>query len=179
MTPAPAPEATRPAPEATRWWTGRAELGVCVFLYVVAALVLADAATLDSGLTQQRGPVGPAAVPVLVGVLLAVVATLLVVDVLRGGTGAAEDGEDVDPDARSDWRTVILLAAAFLVNAAVIDTAGWIVSGALLFWGASFALGSRHWVRDPLLAVGLSLGSYLMFSALGVWLPAGPFEGIL
>ncbi|MFC3995700.1 tripartite tricarboxylate transporter TctB family protein [Nocardiopsis sediminis] len=173
-----APGAPAQAEPAAPWHRGKAELGVCAFLYALAALVLVDAAGLDAG-PAQRGPVGPAAVPIAVGVLLLVVATLLTVDVLRGGRGSADTGEDVDPSARTDWRTVALLIGAFLANAALIDTAGWIISGAVLFWGSAFALGSRHWVRDPLIAVAMSVGSFLLFSALGVWLPAGPFTGVL
>ncbi|WP_199493095.1 tripartite tricarboxylate transporter TctB family protein [Marinitenerispora sediminis] len=173
-----APPSAAPPRDARAPWWGRAELGVAAFLYLVAALVLVDAAGLDAGVTQ-RGPVGPAAVPVGVGLLLIVVATVLAVDVLRGGRGAAEDGEDVDPEATSDWRTVALLAGAFLTNAALIDIAGWIISGALLFWGSAFALGSRHWIRDPLISVGLSAGTHLLFGSLGIWLPAGPFTGVI
>ncbi|MFC7328498.1 tripartite tricarboxylate transporter TctB family protein [Marinactinospora rubrisoli] len=173
-----AQDSAPPREEHAPWWRGRAELGVAGFLYLVAALVLVDAAGLETG-GAQRGPVGPAAVPVAVGVLLIVVATVLAIDVLRGGRGAAEDGEDVDPTASSDWRTVALLAGAFLVNAALIDTAGWIISGALLFWGSAFALGSRHWIRDPLISVALSTGSHLLFGAMGIWLPAGPFTGVI
>ncbi|PSK99927.1 putative tricarboxylic transport membrane protein [Murinocardiopsis flavida] len=168
------PAAPAPGRSSHRTLRGRAELGVCAFLYLLAAVVLYDAASLGSDFTQ-RGPVGPAAVPTAVGILLIAVATLLTVDVLRGGRGAPEDSEDVDPDAPSDWRTLALLAGAFLTNVVLLDVAGWIISGALLFWGAAFALGSRHWIRDPLIAFAMSTGSYLLFSALGIWLPAGPF----
>lgn len=158
---------------------GGSELGVAVFLAGLAAVVLVDAARLHSELVR-RGPVGPKTVPVAVGVLLAVVAVLLAVDVLRGGRGQAESGEDIDLDRPGDWRTVLLLAGSFLVNAALIDRAGWPVSGALLFWGAAFALGSRHPVRDPLLAVGLSTSTFYIFDrGLGLALPAGVLAGVL
>jgi putative tricarboxylic transport membrane protein len=112
--------------------------------------------------------------------MLIVCAVFLAIDVLRGGRGEAEGGEDVDVDARSDWRTVLLLAAAFLANVALIDRAGWPISGAVLFWGSAYALGSRHHVRDVLLALVLSFGSYVVFArGLGIDLPAGVLEGVL
>ena len=163
------------APQQNR---NRAELGVALLLVVLGAIVWWDAARLPA--LAQRGPVGPAAVPTLVGLMLIVCAVFLAIDVLRGGRGEAEGGEDVDVDARSDWRTVLLLAAAFLANVALIDRAGWPISGAVLFWGSAYALGSRHYVRDVLLALVLSFGSYVVFArGLGIDLPAGVLEGVL
>jgi putative tricarboxylic transport membrane protein len=157
---------------------GRSELGVSVLLAALGALVLYDASQIPTDFTQ-RGPVGPAAVPVVLGVALLVIAVLLARDVLRGGHGEAEGGEDVDLSHPSDWRTVLLLIAAFLANVVLIDRVGFPLSGAVLFWGAAYALGSRHFVRDPLIAVALSVFTYLIFSrGLGIGLPGGPLEGI-
>jgi putative tricarboxylic transport membrane protein len=158
---------------------GRSELGVSALLLVLGVVVLVDAARIPTDFTQ-RGPVGPAAVPVVVGVALVVLAVLLALDVLRGGHGEAEIGEDVDLSHGSDWRTMLLLIGAFLANAVLIDRVGWPISGAVLFWGAAYALGSRHLLRDPLIAIVLSVVTYLVFArGLGIGLPAGVLEGIL
>jgi len=154
------------------------ELLVALLLVVLGAIVLVDAARLPD--VAQRGPVGPAAVPVVVGLMLLACAAFLAVDVLRGGHGEAEGGEDVELDAPTDWRTVVLLAAAFLANVALIDRAGWPISGAVLFWGSAYALGSRRYVRDVLIAFALSFITYYLFGqGLGIDLPAGILEGIL
>jgi putative tricarboxylic transport membrane protein len=161
------------------WLKERSELGMCAVLVVLGVLVLVDALNIDTDFAQ-RGPVGPKAVPVVVGTLLLVVAALLARDVLRGGRGEAEGGEDVDLAAPADWRTVLLLCGAFLANAALIGVAGFPISGAILFWGAAYALGSRHFVRDPLIAAGLSVLTFLVFNnLLGVALPGGPLMGVL
>jgi putative tricarboxylic transport membrane protein len=158
---------------------GRSELGICVLLAALGVLVLIDASRIPTDFTP-RGPVGPAAVPVVVGVALLVIAVLLARDVLRGGHGEAEMGEDVDLSNPSDWRTVLLLIAAFLANVVLIDRVGFPISGALLFWGSAYALGSRHYLRDPLIALALSVITYLIFArGLGIGLPAGPLEGVL
>jgi putative tricarboxylic transport membrane protein len=150
------------------------ELGICALLAVLGVLVLVDAINIPTDFAQ-RGPVGPKAVPVVVGALLLVVAVLLARDVLRGGRGEAEGGEDVDLSAPSDWRTVLLLSAAFLANAALIGVVGFPISGAVLFWGAAYALGSRAFVRDPLIAAGMSILTFVLFNnLLGVPLPGGP-----
>jgi putative tricarboxylic transport membrane protein len=115
-----------------------------------------------------------------VGGLLLVCAVLLVRNVLKGGRGEAEEGEDVDLTHPSDWRTVLPLLGAFVLNILLIDTAGWVISGTVLFWGSVWALGSRRYVRDGLISVALALATfYGFYLGLGIHLPAGPLEGVL
>nr|CTQ93635.1 TctB citrate transporter [Kibdelosporangium sp. MJ126-NF4] len=160
------------------WYREYSELGVSVVLAVLGVLVLVDAISMPA-IPAQRG-IGPDVAPIVVGGALILVAALLARDVLRGGRGEAEGGEDVDLDAPGDWRTVLLLAAAFLANVVLIGLVGFPVSGAVLFWGAAYALGSRNFVRDPLVAAGLSLVTYFVFNdLLGVSLPGGPLMGVL
>ncbi|GAB3687643.1 tripartite tricarboxylate transporter TctB family protein [Saccharopolyspora tripterygii] len=161
------------------WLREHSELGICVLLALLGVLVLADAASISADFTQ-RGPVGPKTVPFLIGGLLLVVSVLLARDVLRGGRGESETGEDVDLSAPSDWRTVLLLSASFLANAVLINVIGFPLSGMILFWGCAYALGSRNAVRDPLLAAVLSVATYFVFNnLLGVPLPGGPLMGVL
>ncbi|MER7112710.1 tripartite tricarboxylate transporter TctB family protein [Streptomyces sp. NPDC000229] len=161
------------------WLREHSELGVSLLLAVIGVLVLTDALTMDIS-AGQRGPVGPTTVPVVVGAGLLVVALLLAVDVLRGGRGEAEGGEDIDLSEPSDWRTVLLLAGVFLGGAVLIGPAGFPVAGALIFWGSAYALGSRRADRDPLIAAVLSLVTYVVFNnLLGVPLPGGPLMGVL
>ncbi|MEV7280296.1 tripartite tricarboxylate transporter TctB family protein [Streptomyces sp. NPDC093111] len=169
---------TAPAPRRS-WLREHSELGVGLILLALGVLVLTDALTMPVDL-GQRGPVGPRTVPLVVGTGLLLVAVLLTVDVLRGGRGEAEGGEDVDLSEPGDWRTVLLLAGVFLGFAVLIGPAGFPVAGALLFWGAAYALGSRHLTRDPLIAAALSLLTYVVFDKLlGVPLPGGPLMGVL
>jgi putative tricarboxylic transport membrane protein len=172
------PERTE-AGERRSWLREHSELGVCALLLALGVLVLTDALTMDVDIAQ-RGPIGPKTVPIVVGIGLLVIAALLAVDVLRGGSGQAETGEDIDLSEPADWRTVLLLAGVFLATAVLIEPLGFPVAGALLFWGAAFALGSRRIDRDPLIAAGLSLVTYVVFNnLLGVPLPGGPLMGAL
>ncbi|MFD0311499.1 tripartite tricarboxylate transporter TctB family protein [Streptomyces sp. NPDC127119] len=178
-TPPTPPTPPPPADSRRAWLREHSELGVCVLLLALGVLVLTDALTMDVDITQ-RGPVGPKTVPIVVGIGLLVIAALLAVDVLRGGHGEAEGGEDVDLSEPADWRTVLLLAGVFLGSAVLIEPLGFPVAGALLFWGAAFALGSRRLDKDPLIAATLSLVTYAVFNnLLGVPLPGGPLMGVL
>jgi putative tricarboxylic transport membrane protein len=158
---------------------GRSELGVALLLGVVGVVVLVDAAGIHAPYSQSD-PVGPRTVPFIVAGLLLVCAATLAVNVLRGGHGEAEEGEDVDLTAPTEWRVVLPLVGAFVANVLLIDLLGWVVSGALLFWGSSWALGSRHPVRDAVISLALSLATfYGFYLGLGIQLPAGVLEGVL
>jgi putative tricarboxylic transport membrane protein len=158
---------------------GRSELGVALFLGALGVLLIVSALLLPES-RIARGPVGPGAVPTVVGALLVVVSVVLAVDVWRGGRGEPEGGEDIELGGGTDWRTILLLAAAFIANALLIESLGWVFSGAILFWGSAFALGSRHYIRDVLIAFVLSIGSWYLFAlGLGIVLPPGILRGIL
>jgi putative tricarboxylic transport membrane protein len=158
---------------------GRAELGVALLLGVVGVVVFLDTSRLVITYSQTD-PVGPKTLPYLVSGLLIVCAVLLAINVLRGGQGEAEGGEDVDLTHPADWKTVLPLAAAFIANILLIDWAGWVISGTILFWGSAWALGSRHYVRDGIISVALSvLTFYGFYLGLGIHLPAGVLKGIL
>ena len=158
---------------------GRSEYGVALFLGVLGLLVIVQALLLPES-RIVRGPVGPAVVPLVVGGLLVVVGIVLALDVRRGGRGEPEGGEDVELTGGTDWTTIAMLAAAFLANALLIENLGWVFSGAVLFWGSAFALGSRHYVRDAAIALVLGVGSwYLFVLGLGIALPVGILRGIL
>ncbi|MEW1950304.1 tripartite tricarboxylate transporter TctB family protein [Pseudarthrobacter sp902506025] len=158
---------------------GRSELGVALLLGAAGVLVFLDANGLVTPYSKSD-PVGPKTVPFIVAGMLVVCAILLAVNVLRGGKGEAEGGKDVDLAHPADWKTVLPLAGAFILNILLIDWAGWVISGTVLFWGSVLALGSRHFVRDGLISVALSLLTfYGFYLGLGIALPAGLLEGIL
>jgi putative tricarboxylic transport membrane protein len=158
---------------------GRSELGVALLLGAAGALVITDAARIVTPYSRSD-PVGPKTLPFIVGGLLLVCAVLLAINVLRGGKGEAEGGEDVDLTHPADWKTVLPLAGAFIANILLIDWAGWVISGTVLFWGSVWALGGRNYIRDGLISVAMSLLTFYGFNlGLGIALPAGLLEGIL
>lgn len=157
----------------------RAQYLLCAALAVVGVLLLWDASQIGSA-SSSNDPVGPRAVPIVLGVALIAVAVAYGLDVLRGGHGEAEEGEDVDLSTRADWRTLGLLAFFFILNAILIEPLGWAISGTILFWGSAFALGNRHHLRGLAIGVALALITFYAFAVgLGVNLPAGVLQGIL
>ena len=157
---------------------GRSELGVALLLLVLGGWAVADALRLPD--LQTRGPIDAKTIPLLVGGLLILSAVLLAIDVLRGGRGEQEAGEDVDLGHGSDWKTLGLLTASFVANILLIERLGWPVSGAVLFFGTAYALGSRHLIRNAIIAITLSVGTWYLFNlALGIALPVGILKGIL
>jgi putative tricarboxylic transport membrane protein len=157
----------------------RAQYGLCAGLGLLGAYLLFDASRLGD-VASSNDPVGPKPMPILLGVLLIIVAASYALDVARGGHGEAEEGEDIDLSTSVDWRTIGLLLGAFALNAVLIEPLGWVISGAVLFWGCAFALGNRHHARGLAVGVALSLATFYAFAiGLGVNLPAGILQGIL
>ncbi len=156
----------------------KAQYGLAAFLVVVGGYVLVDAVGLDKGFSDQ--PVQPYAVPYIVGGALVLLGVLLAIATARGDIPESDEGEDIDLTQGTDVKTVGLLAAALIANLALINFLGWAITGALLFIGATRALGSRTLVRDIGVGVALSVGSwYAFYVLLGVPIPAGILDGVL
>jgi len=152
---------------------------------VVAVLVLVGGFLVYSSLTLDEGfakvdPVGPKFFPMIIGVAALVLAVILAIAIPRGSKGEADAGEDIDPEAPGDWRTVGLLIALFVAMILLVNLLGWVIMSALFFAGAATILGSRHYVRNLVVGSVLALASfYAFYSGLGIPLPAGILDGIL
>jgi putative tricarboxylic transport membrane protein len=159
--------------------TDKGQYLVCAVLVAVGAFVIYDALSLEAGFAKVD-PVGPKMFPAVIGVVLIVLAIVLAIAIPRGSVGEADAGEDVDPDAPSDWRTVGLLVGLVVATIVLVQPLGWAITGALLFGGAATILGNRHYARNILIGAVLSVGSfYAFYSGLGIPLPAGILDGIL
>ncbi|GAA1808490.1 tripartite tricarboxylate transporter TctB family protein [Nocardioides hankookensis] len=154
-----------------------AQIGLAAVTAVIGAYTIYDASTLQVGFAD---PVGPRIFPYAIGTGLLVTSALLVVAALRGDRPEAEGGEDVDLDVRADWVTVAKLVGIIGITIATIGFLGWAISGAILFAGSAWALGSRTLVRDVIVGCVLAVVSwYAFYSGLGIPLSAGILDGIL
>ena len=154
-----------------------AQLGLAALLVVVGAYTFWEATTLRVGFGD---PVGPRVFPYVIGAVTVLLGVLLVIATLRGDVPEAEGGEDIDLRHPADWTTVLELVGVLLFTVLTITFLGWAVSGALLFVGSAWALGSRTLVRDVIVGLVLSVSSWYFFhEGLGVILPAGILDGVL
>ncbi|WP_245916568.1 tripartite tricarboxylate transporter TctB family protein [Nocardioides gansuensis] len=155
----------------------KAQLGLAALLAVVGAYTFYDATTLRVGFGD---PVGPRLFPYVIGAGTFLLAVLLVVATLRGDVPEAEAGEDIDLSQPADWRTVLTLVGVLAFTVLTVSFLGWAVSGAILFAGSAWALGSRTVVRDVLVGAVLSVTSWYFFhEVLGVALSPGILDGVL
>ncbi len=131
---------------------------------------------LQINVTQSYARVGPRFFPFLVAAGLLVCGSLLLAQALGGRAADPEGGEDVDADAPTDWRAVLLVAVGLIGAALLMERLGFPITAGLLFWAVAFAFGNR----SPLApVVGLALASlvYLAFTRLlDLNLPAGVLE---
>jgi putative tricarboxylic transport membrane protein len=154
-----------------------AQIGLAAVTGAIGAYTMYDASTLQVGFAD---PVGPRLFPYVIGAGLLVTSVLLVVAALRGDRPEAEGGEDVDLDVRTDWATVGKLVAIIGITIATVGFLGWAISGAILFAGSTWALGSRTLIRDVIVGCVLSVGSwYAFYVGLGIPLSPGILDGIL
>lgn len=148
------------------------ELALTVLLLLLGVYVIIDAGSI--AIPGSSNTVGPRFFPYLVGGATVAVGVVLAVRILLGDRGPGEEGEDIDPDAKTSWRSVGIITVAFLAHALLINVIGWPLAVTLMFGAVAWALGARGIIR-PLLAGGIaSVIIWLLFvKALGVVLPGG------
>ena len=174
-TPETAPAAERGAPERATPERKGVPLGdLLVSLGVLGLGGYFVYGALQINVAQTYARVGPRFFPFLVAFGLLLCGVLLLIQALRGQTAPPEEAEDADVNAPVDYRAVGIIAGALVLYVLLLETAGFIVASAVLFWGVAVAFGSRAWFRDPLVGLVLALVVFEAFTRLlGLRLPAG------
>ena len=169
----------RPTDRSERARPDYAQYVVVAVLAVVGGFLVYSAITLPEGFAKVD-PVGPKFFPMVIGIAALLLAVVLAVAIPMGSRGEADAGEDIDPEAPSDWRTVGLLVGLFVAMILLVNPLGWVVMGTVFFAGAATILGSGHYVRNLAIGLVLALVSfYAFYSGLGIPLPPGILDGIL
>ncbi|MBP2183766.1 tripartite tricarboxylate transporter TctB family protein [Amycolatopsis magusensis] len=148
--------------------TVRATLAFGALMLLAAVFVVVDAVRLP----ETSAVVGPAAVPLPVGVLLAVVGAGLLVR-SRGQLRAATPGEDRPPHGAL---RVLALVGTLIAFALLLPLLGYVMCSAALFTATAMLLGAPR--RPATAAIGWALAAvvFLVFDRLiGLSLPAGPW----
>lgn len=154
-----------------------AQYVLALVLGAVGIWTLIDARRLNVGFGD---PIGPRVFPYVIGSGMIVLAVLLAVATRLGDVPEGEEGEDVDLTKPADWVTVGKLVAVLVLNMLLVNILGWAITGALLFAGCAWSLGSRTLLRDLIVGAVLSVSSwYFFYVALGIPVSPGILDGIL
>jgi putative tricarboxylic transport membrane protein len=125
--------------------------------------------------TPLYSKVGPTDFPYITMVGMTVLSLLLIVAALRGGWQPEEEKE-----TPTDWKAMGIVAAGLLANVLLIKPLGFTVASVVMFVLVCLGFGSRHPLRDGLIALVLALAAYFGFArALGVNIGAGLIENVL
>lgn len=117
------------------------------------------------------GPQGPRFLPVAIAVAWILLAAAYLAGAVAGlaGRHSGTAAERLDHLPR-----VLTLVVTLIVYAYVIDFAGYLISTSVLFAVAAAILGSCSHVRDAVVAVGLTVAVYFLFTrGLNIYLPPG------
>jgi putative tricarboxylic transport membrane protein len=146
-----------------------ATFGIAMLLLAIA--VLASTAFIPSGFSYDT--VGPRLFPTLMGIGL----LLAAFGILAGAIGPRRRSAPVVEEpagSPTDWKPIVVVSAALLLEAALIETVGWIPLTATLFAAGASAFGNhRLWLN---LLIGAVFGSLILFAfdaGLGLNLPLG------
>jgi putative tricarboxylic transport membrane protein len=164
--------ATTPAKRAT------GEILFALLFVSVGAAGLLTAGSIP--IPPSETGIGPRAFPYIVCGMLVLVGSGIVAQVLRGKVGQAEEGEDLDVSARTDWVALARLVGFVVLHIFLIEPAGWPVAAAVLFSGAAWSLQAKPLWRAVVISIALALVlQYAFGGLLGVSLPPGPLlEGV-
>lgn len=148
------------------------------FLFAIATLALGVGVLIGAGSIRippgTVSAMGPRSFPYFVGGILTIAAALVLLELFRGKRGEAEEGEDIDPNAATDWRALLIIVALFLGHAALIGVLGWPIAVTILFAGTAWALGTKKWWHGLLWGFAVALLVQFLFGhLLGLSLPAG------
>ncbi|MBQ0923678.1 tripartite tricarboxylate transporter TctB family protein [Saccharopolyspora endophytica] len=131
-----------------------------------AVVIIVDATRLP----DESSAMGPAAMPVMVAVLLGAVGIGLLVQAKIRLPGAPR------AELPGAWWRVVALVAVLLAFALLLPLVGYVLTATGLFVGAALLLGApRRWV---LLAYGWALAAAVFFvfdRLIGLSLPSGPW----
>lgn len=122
---------------------------------------------------------GPRAFPAILMLAGYVLSALLVVHFVRHPE-KTDESEPVKWRTHSDWAAVAWCVGGFLVFASTLETLGWLIAAAIMFWTVAKGMGSHRPIFDISLAFTMSGAIYLAFDfGLGLNLPAGILGGVL
>lgn len=158
-------------------WAGRSALIMPVMLIILGAFLLYGA--FDMHVVGDDTIFGPRAVPLFAACACFVVAVLMAVSIVRNpelGDGPVDEDGNPAPGTVTNWNTLGVTFGAFVAFAILLEPAGWIISGAIVFWIVTVGFGNTAYVKNLLIGLaGSSIVEIVFGGLLGLNLPAGVF----
>ncbi|MGV3551860.1 tripartite tricarboxylate transporter TctB family protein [Rhizobium sp.] len=149
--------------------------GIVAGLLIAVTGILIGWSTSQMRVPPMHAKVGPQVFPYVAAAALLIVGLCFVVQALRHRPGKLV----ADTDA-TEWGSLAFICAGFIFQIAFITTLGFILSSTVLFVAVAMGFGSRHYLRDTVVALLLSAGAYFTFTRLlNLQLPAGIFGGLV
>ena len=133
--------------------------------------------------------VGPRDIPMMVGAILALLGFALAWQGWRARSasrptaGMDAPGSMLDPSGTgggaADWLPLAAIAIGLIQQILLFELLGFVPTAAILFFCVAYGFGSRKYLRDIGIAIGLALVAYVGFvHLLGLHLPAGILGGV-
>jgi putative tricarboxylic transport membrane protein len=123
------------------------------------------------GVPGDLEPRGPRFMPVILAVLWVLLAAAYL-----GSAVAALAGRHIDTAAErlDHLPRVLALLVTLIAYAYALEFVGYLITTSVLFAVSAAILGSRNHIRDAVIAVGLTVAVYFLFSrGLSIYLPMG------
>jgi putative tricarboxylic transport membrane protein len=103
----------------------------------------------------------------------------IMIQIFLGNLGQPEGTEFGDTIDKTDFKTLLLVAASMATYPLLIERAGFIVASSVAFFGVSFAFGARNVLKNLAISIVFSAIVYFSFTrGLNVNLPSGILGGI-
>jgi len=117
--------------------------------------------------------IGPNFIPAVVAFGLIVSGAFLLYEALTGGWRSMPEPAERTEHALH-WGAFAWISAGLIAHMALMQWAGFVLAGALLFTCVARGFGSARWLRDAAIGLAIALGVFLFFvRVLNVSLPGG------
>lgn len=167
-----------------------AEIALGLGIAALGAFILLE--TAEIRVAPVYAKVGPRDIPIIVGIILALLGLALAWQGWRAKPALHLDrpavmdapGSMLDAPGtgggRPDWMPLAAIAVGLIQQLLLFESAGFVPTAAILFVCVAFGFGSRRYVRDVVIAILLAIIAYVGFvHVLGLNLPAGILGGVL
>jgi putative tricarboxylic transport membrane protein len=149
----------------------RAQIALSLGVLALGAGVAVGTALLPAQSGYAR--IGPNFIPAVVAFGLIVAGAFLLYEALSGGwRSLPEPAERTEHDLH--WGAFAWISAGLVAHMALMQWAGFVLAGAVLFACVARGFGSPRLLRDAAIGIALALGVFLFFvRVLNVSLPGG------